>query len=151
VVLTYLPSRHLLVGGEAFSPSAFLTDSCGKTEDPVWPVIVVHRRRLPSPPLGHCGESPSTLPPPMGSPWSRVPPRDHLLRWITAGQPKLTSKATPVKGGGGKESPVLPSGQKGKMGWVLSVPAGPSHCRSSSSAQCHFIFSIRIYSFQIEI
>jgi hypothetical protein len=38
------------------------------------------RRRLPSPPLGHCGEPLSTLLAPTGSPWSGVPPRHHLLR-----------------------------------------------------------------------
>jgi hypothetical protein len=37
------------------------------------------RHRLPSPLLGHCGEALSTLLAPVGSPWSGVHPRHHLL------------------------------------------------------------------------
>jgi hypothetical protein len=34
-----------------------------------------HHRRIPSPPLDLCGEPPSALPRPMGSPWSEDSPR----------------------------------------------------------------------------
>jgi hypothetical protein len=72
---------------------------------PVRAIVVVHHHRLPSPPLGHCGEPSSTLPPPTGFPCSRIPPWHHLdglsppvgwnwpagpHRWMGGGEGKAT-------------------------------------------------------------
>jgi hypothetical protein len=73
-------------------------------------------RRLPSPLLGHCGEPPSTLPTPTGFPWSGVPPRHHLLWWVTAGRPESAGKA-PLRQWG-KGSPILAANQKDQVDWT---------------------------------
>jgi hypothetical protein len=52
------------------------------TADDLWSELspLSTRHHLPSPPLGYCGEPLSTLPTPVGSPWSGVPTQHHLLR-----------------------------------------------------------------------
>jgi hypothetical protein len=94
----------------------------------------------------HCGEPPSTLLPPMGSPWSRLPPRHHLLRWVTAGRPKSAGGATLAKGGGGLNPLFWSAGPKGSSGPDHFCWGGRVHCEPSPVVECCLLFFHPIYS-----
>jgi hypothetical protein len=116
-----------------------------RRQHPVWVVAIIQHCRLPSPPPGHCGESPSTLMPPMGSPWSTVPPQHHH---VCLSPPTGRNQSVGLRrwrGGGGK-APLSRPWAKRPMWAGSSCPGMPWLSGLSPLQQCHFTFSIRIIS-----
>jgi hypothetical protein len=123
------------------------TRVCGKDVTPSPPRFPPPSNSSPS--LSRLGDYTATLHPKSSLPSTRLAPRPLHRRPPPAGRLDFASR--PPVPMGAKTSLVFASGRKAEMGWAHPDPNGPSHCRSSPSAQCRFIISTRIDSFQIQI